>query len=215
MNPPSSQTSPPRYSKNEEWLNILTHGWGVIAVTAGLIPLIIAAARSGALAVWAVGIYGATLLAMYTSSMLYHAANDDRRRRLFRRADHCSIYLLIAGTYTPLMLLAVGGNWGRGIMIAVWSLAAIGIMFKLFSIGRFKKMSLVLYLTMGWLCLLCIRQIFANLSTPAIILLLAGGVFYTAGVLFYINRRPYFHAVWHFFVLGGTISHFFMVRALL
>lgn len=152
---------------------------------------------------------------MYLASSLYHAAANERQKRLLRRADHCSIYLLIAGTYTPLMLLAVGGNWGRWMLIAVWLLALIGIAVKCFSVTKFKKISLVLYLIMGWLCLLCIRQIFAGLSTPAIVLLITGGVFYTVGILFYINHRPYAHAVWHLFVLGGTISHFFMVWLLL
>jgi len=207
--------TPKTYSSSEEFLNIISHALGGVAVIAGIVPMMILAVNKGALASWAIGIYGITLLAMYLASSLYHAATDERWRLRLRRADHCSIYLLIAGTYTPLMLLAVGGNWGKWILIAVWSLALIGIAVKCFTVTKFKKLSIALYLLMGWLCLICIGRIFKSLSTPGLVLLITGGVLYTAGVLFYLNRRQYSHAVWHLFVLGGTISHFFMVRTLL
>jgi len=203
------------YTPQEEFLNAVTHGFGSLAVIAGVIALIIFAGSAGTPAISAVSIYGFTLLAMYLSSTLYHAVTNDRWKLFFRRLDYCSIYLLIAGTYTPLMLLAVGGAWGRGILIAVWSLAAIGITIKCFTMKECGGLSLYLYLIMGWLCLLCIRTLFCGMSTPAIALLITGGAFYTAGIFFFTSNRPYRHAVWHFFVLGGTISHFLMVWLLL
>ncbi len=203
------------YTPQEEFLNAVTHGFGSLAVIAGVIALIIFASSAGASTISAVSIYGFTLLAMYLSSTLYHAATDDRWKLFFRRLDYCSIYLLIAGTYTPLMLLTVGGAWGWGILIAVWSLAAIGITVKCFTMKECGGLSLYLYLIMGWLCILCIRTLFSSMNTPAIIFLLAGGAFYTAGIFFFVKEKNYFHLIWHFFVLGGTISHFLMVWALL
>ncbi len=203
------------YSPREELVNAVTHGAGAVAVVAGMVLLGVSVSGSGWLTLAAVAVYSVSLLAMYLASTLYHAVSDLEWKAFFRRMDHCAIYLLIAGTYTPLMLLAVGGAWGLGILIAVWALAGIGIAMKCLTMKKCGGLSLCLYLTMGWLCMLCVRPLFLGMSTPGLVFLIAGGVFYTAGVLFYVNKRPYFHAVWHFFVLTGSTLHFLTVWTLL
>ena len=203
------------YSPGEELANAITHGFGALVVFGGVVSLSIAACASGPLRLTSVLIYGVSLLAMYLASTLYHAARNDRVKLFFRRMDYCAIYLLIAGTYTPLMLLAVGGAWGWGILIAVWTLAGIGIAVKCFTMRECGGLSLYLYLVMGWLCMLCIRSLFVALPTMGLLCLIAGGVFYTAGVYFFRQERPFAHTIWHFFVLAGSTLHFCAVWELL
>lgn len=212
---PAAETLINFYSPREELLNTISHGLGAVAVLTGIVILGMAAHASGTLMLISVLIYSFSLLTMYVSSTIYHAAKDDRMKLFFRRLDYCSIYLLIAGTYTPLMLSAVGGAWGWGILIAVWALAGIGIVIKCFSMKEYGGLSLYLHLIMGWLCVLCIRSLFSGLTTAGLICLIAGGLFYMAGIVFFLDERPYRHAIWHLFVLAGTTSHFFTVWELL
>lgn len=200
------------YSRHEERLNAISHGLGSLAALGGLVMLTITARSSGnTLRLGSVLIYGASLLAMYLASTFYHAARSDRWKLFFRKLDHCAIYLLIAGTYTPLMLLAVGGAKGWGVLIAVWTAAVLGIIVKCFTLRDYRGLSLYFYLLMGWLCVLCIHSLWLGMSGAGMACLIAGGVFYTAGVFFFISERPYFHAIWHVFVLAGTTSHFLTI----
>ncbi len=199
------------YSRGEERANALTHAVGALIAASGLVGLGILAGRTGWLALTATTIYGGTLLAMYLSSTIYHAVRDERWKLFFRRLDHCAIYLLIAGTYTPLMLLAVGGWKGWTRLSITWALAVTGISVNCVSMKRFHGVSLALYLCMGWLCVLVIRTLIASMTTAGFAFLIAGGLFYTFGVIFYLIKRPYSHMVWHLFVMGGSIMHFLMV----
>lgn len=199
------------YSRHEERLNAISHGLGGLAALGGIFILAISARSSGAMMLGSVLIYGATLLTMYLASTFYHAARSDRWKIFFRKLDHCAIYLLIAGTYTPLMLLAVGGTKGWSVLIAVWTAAVLGIIVKCFTLKDYRGLSLYFYLLMGWLCVLCIHPLWLGMSAAGMACLIAGGVFYTAGVFFFISERPYFHAIWHLFVLAGTTSHFLSI----
>ena len=198
----------------EEKLNVLTHAAGAVIALLGVIFfLVLDPPRSMVLRAGA-AVYGATLVLLYCASALYHGAVESRRRALLRRLDHAAIYLLIAGTYTPVLLVAVGGRLGTGLLCTIWALALCGILLVIFAMGRFPKVSLALYLGMGWLCLWVLRRLIAGMPSTAFLLLLAGGAAYTVGVIFYVLRRPYCHAIWHLFVLAGSILQFFAVTCL-
>jgi channel protein, hemolysin III family len=199
------------YSRNEERANALTHAAGALVAVAGLIVLGIQAGNSGWLALTATMIYGGTLLSMYLASTAYHAVRNDRWKMFCRRMDHCAIYLLIAGTYTPLMLLAVGGWKGWTLLLVTWTLAVAGISVKCVSMKSFYGLSLVLYLCMGWMCVLIVRTLIATMTTAGFAFLVAGGLLYSFGVIFYLINRPYSHTVWHLFVMGGSAMHYLMV----
>ncbi len=199
------------YSVHEERLHVLTHGAGFLIALAGVALLLF---RAGTPAWPAVLPYGLALLAMYAASSFYHNARDEARKRLLRRLDHCAIYLLIAGTYTPLMLLAVRSTMGYWILGAEWVLAGIGICVKCFTLKSFRGLSETLYLAMGWLCVLCFPALLAGLSRTALFFLIGGGVAYTLGVIFYAFKRPYSHAVWHLFVLAGSSLQYVSVYLL-
>jgi hemolysin III len=192
----------------EEFANALTHGAGaVLSAAGGAVLIVLAALRGDAWLVVGSAIFAAALLLLYTSSTLYHAARTTVLRRRFKVLDHCAIYVLIAGTYTPFMLGTRGG-WGWGLFGVVWGLAAAGVVFKLFFTGRFRLLSTVIYVAMGWLVLVGIVPLTRALPTTTLIWLLAGGIAYTAGTLFYHRPRlPFGHAIWHGFVLGGSICH--------
>ena len=157
-------------------------------------------------------IYGSTLIILYLASTLYHSFPRGKVKDIFRIIDHSAIYLLIAGTYTPISLVALEGLWSQIIFITVWIIAITGIGFNIFWFERVKKLSVVLYLTMGWLSILVIRDLISNLPTTSLVFLLIGGLFYTTGIIFYAKKSiKYNHAIWHIFVLGGSIFHFFTV----
>lgn len=193
----------------EELANALTHGVGAVASVAGAAVLIVFAALGGdAWRIVSTAIFGATLITLYTASTLYHAARSERARARLKIFDHCAIYLLIAGTYTPFMLVGLRGGWGWSLFGVIWGLAVAGIVFKLFFTGRFRLLSTAIYVGMGWLALLAIGPMVRHLAPTTLVWLLAGGVAYTAGTLFYHNRRiPYAHAVWHVFVMAGSVCH--------
>jgi len=197
-------------SVGEEIANSITHGLGAALAVAATILLIIFAAVSGdPWRIVAVCIYGATLIILYLSSTLYHSLARTRAGRLFGIIDHSAIFLLIAGTYTPVMLTAMRGAWGWTIFGLIWGLAALGILFRTISIGKSAVFSTLIYLGMGWLCIIAFQPMLDMLTAEMLGWMIAGGLFYTLGVAFYAWRRlPFNHAVWHLFVLAGSISHF-------
>ena len=197
----------------EEVANAVTHGTGaVLALLAGTVLLIATAQRGGSTEFVSVAVFVAALVLLYTFSTLYHAARKPGRKRVFKILDHCAIFLLIAGSYTPFMLVALQGTWGWSLFAVIWSLALVGIVFKLFFTGRYKLLSTSIYVAMGWLAIVAIVPMVQALSTAVLLWLLAGGLLYTAGTLFYHRHAlPYAHAIWHGFVLGGSTCHFVAV----
>jgi len=205
---------PPELTVGEEIANSITHGIGALLSVAGTAILIVRATLYGtAIHVVSVSIYGLTLILLHASSSIFHGLHAPfapRAKRLFWVFDHASIYLLIAGTYTPFLLLSLWGGWGLGLLIAIWTLAIVGILLATLFVGRFRKVALVLYLIMGWLIVLAGRELWLNVPRGALVFLGGGGLSYTVGVIFYVWKRlPYSHMIWHLFVLGGSITHFF------
>jgi hemolysin III len=201
------------YSFGEELANSITHGIGTALSIAGLVVLVVLGAWYGtAWHVVSFSIYGATLILLYLASTLYHSFRSERLKSIFKIIDHASIYILIAGTYTPFMLISLRGPWGWSIFGTIWGLAIAGIIFKVFFIGRFKRLSLVIYLIMGWLCVIAFREMFLRIPIGGIIWLGLGGLFYSLGVIFYAWKNlPYGHAIWHLFVLAGSVFHYFSI----
>ena len=199
----------------EELACALTHGVGAMASLVGGAVLITLAALAGD--VWQVlsaAVFSVTLILLYTSSTLYHAARREVLRTRLRVVDHCAIFLLIAGTYTPFTLVSLRGPWGWSLFGVVWLLAVAGIVFKLFFTGRLRRLSTGMYLGMGWLSIVAAQPFLANLSTQTLLWLLAGGLAYTMGTAFYHSRRiPFAHAVWHLFVMAGSACHFVAVAS--
>lgn len=194
---------------HEELLNTITHAAGIAASVVGSALLIRRAARSGdPFAIVGTAIFGVTLIILYTASTLFHAAQSETARRRLQIFDHCAIYALIAGTYTPFTLTGLRGPWGWTLFGVIWGLAAAGTIFKLFFTGRFPRLSTGVYIIMGWLCLIAIVPMMRSLTEGVLAWLVAGGVAYTLGALVYSTRRiPYAHPIWHVFVLLGSICH--------
>lgn len=199
----------------EERASALTHGVGALAALAGGAVLVALASVTGdGWQLAAAIVFSVCLLLLYIASTLYHAIQQPRAKSALKVFDHCAIYLLIAGTYTPFTLVGLRGEVGRNLFIAIWSLAAAGIAFKLFFTGRFKMLSTAVYVAMGWMVLLAIKPVMAALDTWTFGWLIAGGVSYTLGTVFY--HRPsmrYSHAVWHLFVVAGSVCHYIAVLA--
>lgn len=196
-----------------EIANSVTHGIGAMLAIAGLVLLVVFAAIHGnAWHVVSVSIYGSTLVLLYLASTLYHSIQKPNLKYIFRIIDHSAIYLLIAGTYTPFMLVTLQGPRGWTMFGVIWGLALLGIAYKLFFINRHIVISTLFYLLMGWLIVFSIGDLFANLPLNGIILLGAGGLSYTFGMIFYaFKEKLLMHAIWHLFVLGGSICHFFAI----
>ncbi|UCF68446.1 MAG: hemolysin III family protein [Acidobacteriota bacterium] len=200
------------YSVAEEIVHVLTHGLCALLSIAGLVALVsVAITTRSVLCIVGATIFGTTLVTMYSLSALYHSVSSVRSKRLLRLLDHASIYLLIAGTYTPFTLISLRGAWGWTLLAAIWGLAALGVLFKLRALGRYPRFSVVFYIAMGWLGLLAIKPLINSLATGGFVLLILGGITYSAGVGFYASNRPYHHAIWHLFVLTGSALHFFAV----
>lgn len=198
-----------RYTAREEAANVATHAAGLLASIVGVVVLVyLGAVRGEVLHVASAGLYGATLVALYAASTLYHAFRRPGVKRVLRVLDHCAIYLLIAGTYTPFVLVGLGGRWGWVLFCVIWAMAAAGIVFKVFATGRFAVVSTAAYVAMGWLGVVAIGPLVRALPGVALVWLLAGGVAYTAGTFFYHRKVPYSHALWHVFVLLGSVCHF-------
>jgi hemolysin III len=202
-----------RYSFGEEVANSVTHGVGWLLSVGGLATLVtFAAITGGALRIVSCAVFGATLVLLYAASTLYHAIPSERAKHIFRVLDHSSIFLLIAGTYTPLCLVAVGGGWGWSLFGSIWFLALVGVLLNTIAHNRWRWLSIVLYVAMGWLVVIAIRPLVASVSTGVLVLIVGGGLAYTLGLAFYGWRRlPYGHAVWHVFVLAGSVLHYLAV----
>ena len=192
--------------KEELW-NAITHGIGFIASIPALVVLILTGIQNGsALQITTFSIFGASVIILFLMSTLLHSM-PEKYKHIFAILDHSSIYILIAGTYTPFLLIAIGGTLGIVLLITIWSLAILGVAFKCFFINRFEILSLIFYIGMGWLIIFAIKPIYAYLGFNGFALLLAGGLFYTIGAIFYAWRTlPYNHMIWHLFVLAGCGS---------
>ncbi len=203
------------HSHREEIVNALTHGLGVVlSIGGGAVLITLAAIHAGAREVVSVSIFVASLVLLYTASTLYHAIAHPQLKARLKVLDHCAIFLLIAGTYTPFTVAALKGGLGWTLFGLVWGLAVIGIVFKLFFTGRFRLLSTATYVGMGWLALVAFVPLAAALTPTALTWLIIGGVLYTTGTIFYHNRRiPHSHGIWHLFVLAGSIAHFTAVTA--
>ncbi len=198
----------------EELANALTHGLGFVLSLIGLPILILAALDHGErVTVIGASVFGATLIALYAASTLYHAVPHPTLKQKLRVFDHAAIYLLIAGTYTPFTLGVLRGAWGWTIFGIVWTLAALGVLFKVvFGSSKLARLSTAVYVGMGWVVIIAIKPLIAAMSDAGLLLLIGGGVFYTAGVVFYVDkRRAWTHPVWHLFVMAGSICHYFAV----
>ncbi|MCK0104979.1 hemolysin III family protein [Marinobacter sp. S0848L] len=194
----------------EEWINSATHGLGAALSVIGTIALIVGASQLGD--IWKIisfSVFGTSLILLYMASALYHGARSPQLKSLYKTMDHCAIFLLIAGTYTPFLLVNMRGTTGWTLFAVIWSLAFTGVALKIIFKNRFKLARVGIYVAMGWLITFASGDLAASLSETALYLTVAGGVVYTAGVVFYLaDRVPYMHAVWHLFVLGGSACHF-------
>lgn len=201
------------YSLAEEMANSVSHGLGVIAGLVALVLMLLKGAdHLNSIQLTGVIVYGASIIVLFLCSTLYHGVSNTKWKHKLKIADHCAIYCLIAGTYTPLMLITLQGMQSTVILTAIWSLAIGGILFKTLFIHKFKKLSIGLYLVMGWLCVTVIGDLTTAMSELGFNLLILGGLFYTLGVIFYAGKRiPFNHAIWHLFVLGGALSHFLCI----
>lgn len=202
-----------KYTIGEEIANGITHGLGVIFGIVSLIVLLVLSIRSrNTLATVAFSIYGACFILMYLSSTLYHSIINEKAKSILRVFDHSSIFLFIAGTYTPIALLTMAGRLRIGILVATWSIAILGVLFKILTYNKFDKykvVSLILYIGMGWLAVFTVKPIIEMTSLSFFMWILGGGLLYTLGTIFYsIKRIPYNHAIWHLFVLAASVLHF-------
>lgn len=209
-----SELQKPQYSQSEELANTITHGIGMIFGIVGLILLLIKAIdqQADTLTLASMAVYGASIIVLFLASTLYHAIPHPNAKRWLKTFDHCAIYLLIAGSYTPFLLVSLRTPLAFGLMIVIWTIALLGIIMKVAFVYRFKKLSLMTYLVMGWLSLIVIYQLAINLDIGGLTLLAAGGIVYSLGVIFYVAKRiPFNHAIWHGFVLAGCVCHFFAI----
>ena len=197
----------------EEKINAITHGIGTFFAVIALVLLILQAYFSGGR--WqmiAAIVYGVSLVLLYLASTLYHSFSRQHVKSVLKVFDHAAIYILIAGNYTPFTLIPLHGKFGWSIFALVWGLALVGIIFKIFFVKRFKYFSTICYLLMGWMAVLMVKPLLAVLPAAAIYWLVAGGILYTIGTVFYLDKQiPYNHAVWHLFVIGGSVSHFISI----
>lgn len=197
----------------EEVINSLTHGIGAVLSVVGLIVLLLVSADAGD--PWRIvsfSVYGISMVALYLSSTLYHGFRDEKKRELFKLFDHCAIYLLIAGSYTPFLLVSIRGPVGWLLFALVWGLAVFGITLKIKYRNRFSVLRVATYVVMGWLALFAGNELTESMASGGFMLLLVGGLVYTVGVIFYVfHQIPYNHAIWHLFVLGGSTCHYFAI----
>ena len=199
-----------RYTFGEELANSLTHGFGLLLSVAGLCGLMVVA--GGMREIASCLVYGITLILVYATSTLYHSARRPDTKQFLRMLDHVAIFLLIAGTYTPFVLIALRGAWGWSLFGIVWTIALLGTVCELTSLRRFRRVMIALYIGMGWVGLVALKPLVSALPVPGLWLLFGGGVSYTAGVVFYRwHGLRYHHAIWHLFVLGGSVLQYLAV----
>jgi hemolysin III len=205
--------SPTNRVSIEELANSVTHGIGLVFSLVGFIVLLVLVVMRGS--AWHIAgcaIYGGTLVCLYTSSTLYHGIQSLQLKRALKVFDHSAIYLLIAGTYTPFLLVNLRGGWGWTLLSIVWALAVAGIILKFWFVDHFQILSTVVYLLMGWLALVAVKSLLGSVPTGGFVWLIAGGLAYTVGVVFYAWKRvPYNHVIWHVFVMAGSACHYFAV----
>lgn len=202
----------PAYTLSEEVMNAVTHGIGVCLAIVGLVVLLVSAPHD-ALTMVSISVFGAAMILLYTVSTLYHALGINKAKQVFRILDHCTIFALIAGTYTPIALLCFGGTIGWVMFGIVWGVAVLGIVLNAIDLQRFKTFSMVCYIGLGWLVVFFFKPLIEHLDVRSIVYLIVGGVFYTVGAVIYnVGKKvKYMHSVWHFFVLAGTIFHYFVI----
>jgi hemolysin III len=199
-------------TKLEEQLNAWTHGIGAALGIAALVLLIIYVDNTKPWSLFSVIVYGISIIVLFLASTFYHAVKGEKRKHYFRIVDHVSIYFLIAGTYTPVLVITLTDSLGWPLFWTVWGIAAFGVILKLFFTGKFEIFSTLLYLVMGWLIIFDFSNLSDAIGPNGILWLFAGGLSYTVGIIFYaLQKVPYFHVIWHLFVLGGAICHFFMI----
>lgn len=207
--------NPQGYTLGEEIANAVTHGLGTAAAIVALTLMIVKALP--ALSGWqmaGIAVYGGSMISLFLSSTLYHSLTHPAAKAVLKRFDHSMIYLLIAGTYTPFLMITLQSAMAKALLVIIWSLALAGVLFKIFFVHRFKRASLITYLAMGWLSLLVVYELYEALPSPAFNLLLAGGLSYTLGAAFYAAKQyRYTHAIWHLFVLGGAACHCVSIAA--
>lgn len=204
----------PDYTLGEELMNSITHGAGALLGVAALVLCVIKSALAGdAYGVVGSAIYGATLIILYTMSCIYHALGINRAKKVFQTFDHCSIFLLIAGTYTPITLVAMRGLIGWIIFSVVWIAAITGIVFNAIDVKKYRVMSMICYIAMGWVIILVFPEFLRLVASKGVWLIFWGGVVYTIGAVIYGfgKKARYIHSIWHFFVLLGSIFHFFAI----
>ena len=201
------------YTREEEFANAITHGIGVVLAIVGAVLLIVFSSLSRDFyKIISFTIFGITLFLLYLGSTLYHSIPNKKVKRFLRIIDHSSIYLLIAGTYTPYVLVCLRDNKkAMAIFIMIWVMTILGIVFKFICINKFENLSTLLYIFMGWSVIFVVKDVWQRVPHMAVFWLLIGGLFYTLGCIFVLDRMPYNHAIWHLFVMGGSISHFFSV----
>lgn len=202
-----------KYTLGEELFNAITHGIGALLSVAGCVVLLVRCHQLGdGVAAVSSAIYGTTLIILYTMSTLYHALANEKAKAVFRVFDHVTIYLLIAGTYTPYTLACLGGALGWTLFGIVWAAAIVGIVFSSISLRRFQKLSMICYIAMGWVILIAIKPLWQVIGTLPMVFLVIGGVLYTGGVLFYqMKESRYMHSTWHLFVIAGSIFQYFSI----
>ncbi|HKL41724.1 MAG TPA: hemolysin III family protein [Clostridia bacterium] len=201
----------------EEIGNAISHGVGLGLSIAALVILIYVGLKYGdSRYVVSYSIYGSSLVILYLASTLYHSVPEGKVKDIFKIFDHSAIFILIAGTYTPITLIALKGRLGTTLFVIVWTIAFFGIVFKLFFSKKYKRLSTIMYLLMGWLIIFAIKPLLTNLNTISTIFLVSGGIVYSLGTIFYLWKNLKFnHLIWHFFVLGGSVCHFFMMYFLI
>lgn len=196
----------------QEILNTISHGMGIVLGVVGLIFLLVKNNNNSLYSTLSIWTFGLSLIILYTSSTIYHFFVNENWKKKARVLDHMSIFLLIAGTYTPICLITLEKSSGWTLFTIVWTIAALGIIMKIFLTGKVDKLSLLLYLVMGWLLVFDIKNIANSMTSQALLFLVLGGVLYTLGTIFYArDKMPYAHFIWHLFVLGGSASHYAMV----
>ena len=204
-----------RYTVGEEIFNSVSHGVGALLSIAALVLAIIAAVlwQGTSIAVISAIIYGMALIVLYMSSTLYHALTNVTAKKVFRIFDHSSIFILIAGTYTPIMLVSLADiNWGVIMCLVLWGLTALGVVLNSLSIERFKVVSMILYVGMGWAAVFAGKFLLDRIALPGLVMILIGGLAYTGGLFFYgMKKFKYMHSVWHLFVLAGSVVHFIAI----
>ncbi|MBQ9688449.1 hemolysin III family protein [bacterium] len=201
-----------KYTVAEEFLNAATHAFGVLLSIYGLVMLIVNS--NNAIQATTTAIYGASTLILFQSSTLYHAIANEKAKRVFQRIDHSAIFILIAGTYTPVLMLVVPFPHSVALLASVWYIAIMGIVFSCITL-KYKILSTILYLILGWLSIFLFYFVWVSPARDAVWLMLAGGIVYSLGCVFYLMKRKFCHGIWHLFVLAGAVLHYFCIMMLL